>query len=95
MSTKDLYTIEEARELLGGISRNSIYALLRDGRLGSVPIGRRRFISAAAIETFIITATTTDPPEARGPIPRKRAVQMRLSLKAPIVRLPRRQVSEG
>ena len=48
---------------------------------------------AAAIETFIITATTTDPPEARGPIPRKRAVQMRLSLEAPIVRPPRRQLS--
>ena len=86
MSSKDLYSIEEARELLGGISRNSIYHLLRDGRLPSVPIGRRRFISAAAIDAFIVASTTTDPPEAaRGHIPRRRVVQMRLGLKTPIL----------
>lgn len=86
MNPKDLYSIEEARELLGGISRNSIYHLLRDGRLASVPIGRRRFISGAAIDAFIVASTTTDPPEAdRGRIPRRRVVQMRLGLKAPIL----------
>ena len=42
MYSKDLYSIEEARELVGGISRNSIYHLLRDGKLANVPIGRRR-----------------------------------------------------
>lgn len=86
MITKDPYSIKEARELLGGISRNSIYHLLRDGRLPSVPIGRRRFISGVAIEAFIMAATTTEPPEeARGRLPRSRVVQMRLGLKAPIV----------
>jgi predicted DNA-binding transcriptional regulator AlpA len=29
---KDLYTVQEAMELLGGISRNTIYNLMRDGR---------------------------------------------------------------
>jgi excisionase family DNA binding protein len=50
---KDLYTVQEAMELLGGISRNTIYNLMRDGRLASVPIGRRRFIPAHAIDDFI------------------------------------------
>jgi excisionase family DNA binding protein len=86
MYSKDLYSIEEARELLGGISRNSIYHLLRDGKLASVPIGRRRLISAAAIEAFIAVTTTTEPPEeARGRPRRPRAVQMRLGLKAPVI----------
>jgi excisionase family DNA binding protein len=96
MITKDLYSIEEARELLGGISRNSVYHLLRDGRLPSVPIGRRRFISAAAIEAFIVAATTTEPPEAaRGRIPHRRVVQMRLGLKAPIVARSRGHLPES
>jgi predicted DNA-binding transcriptional regulator AlpA len=30
---RKLYSIKEARELLGGISRNGIYALLRTGEL--------------------------------------------------------------
>jgi excisionase family DNA binding protein len=96
MNPKDLYSIEEARELLGGISRNSIYHLLRDGRLPSVPIGRRRFISAAAIDAFIVASTTTDPPEeVRGRIPRRRgAVQMRLGLKAPILSRSRRHLPD-
>ena len=86
MYSKDLYSIEEARELLGGISRNSIYHLLRDGKLASVPIGRRRFISAAAIEAFIQATTTTEAPEpGHSRFPRRRVVQMRLGLKAPIV----------
>ena len=90
MYAKDLYSIEEARKLLGGISRNSIYHLLRDGKLASVPIGRRRLISGAAIEAFIAAATTTDAPEpGRSPFPRRRVVQMRLGLKAPIVARPR------
>ena len=41
------HSVEEAREQLGGISRNTIYDLLRNGELASVQIGRSRFISAA------------------------------------------------
>jgi len=44
---RELYSVEEAREQLGGISRNTIYDLLRNGELASVQIGRSRFISAA------------------------------------------------
>ena len=34
-----LYSIEEARARLGGISRNSLYAMLPAGSLSSVVIG--------------------------------------------------------
>jgi len=47
MHHPELYSIQEARKLLGGISRNTIYQLLRSGELASVVIGCRRFISAA------------------------------------------------
>jgi Helix-turn-helix domain len=49
---RELYTIEQARALLGGIPRNTLYDLLGSGALASVPIGRRRFISARAIAAF-------------------------------------------
>ncbi len=58
MRDRELYSIEEARALLGGISRNTIYCALRTGELSSVVIGCRRFISAAAIEEFIQASTT-------------------------------------
>jgi excisionase family DNA binding protein len=48
--------------LLGGISRNTIYQLLRTGELASVVIGCRRFISRAAIDELIAKSTTTISP---------------------------------
>jgi excisionase family DNA binding protein len=62
MRDRDLYSIEEARELLGGISRNTIYSALRTGELSSVVIGCPRFISAAAIQEFIQAAKTCVSP---------------------------------
>jgi len=60
---RELYSIEQARALLGGIARNTLYDLLRSGALASVPIGRRRFISARAIAAFIAESSTTQGPE--------------------------------
>lgn len=57
-----LFSIEEARIRLGRISRNSIYALLRNGALPSVTIGCRRFISASAIDALILSSSTTASP---------------------------------
>jgi Helix-turn-helix domain len=57
-----LYSIEETRARLGGISRNTLYAVLRDGSLPSVVIGCRRFVSADAIAAFIRNATTSVSP---------------------------------
>lgn len=62
MKDRALYSITEARELLGGISRNTIYALLNSGELASVVIGCRRFISPAAISELISKSTTTRSP---------------------------------
>ncbi len=59
MHHPELYSIQEARKLLGGISRNTIYQLLRSGELASVVIGCRRFISAAAITELITRSTTS------------------------------------
>jgi hypothetical protein len=56
-----LYSIEETRARLGGISRNSLYAMLRAGDLPSV-IGCRRFVSAEAIAALITNSTTSISP---------------------------------
>ena len=66
MLDRALYSIQESRDLLGGISRNTIYDLMRTGRLASVLIGCRRFISADAIADLIARSTTTDSPSRVG-----------------------------
>ena len=64
MKDRKLYTVDETRELLGGISRTTIYLLIGRGKLASVEIGRRRFISAEAISDFIdASASITTPPD--------------------------------
>jgi hypothetical protein len=62
MNNRVLHSITEARHLLGGISRNSIYSLLRHGQLESVVIGCRRFIARTAIDALIEKSTTTESP---------------------------------
>jgi hypothetical protein len=57
-----LYSIEETRARLGGIPRNSLYAMLRVGGLSSVVIGGRRFVSAEAIVALIRNSTTSMSP---------------------------------
>src|SRR5262249_11221610 len=84
MSNKDLYTVREAMERLGGISRNTIYNLLRDGRLASASIGKRRFIPAHAIDEFIHMATTTESPSLCGRSKRATQIPLRLAPAAPI-----------
>jgi excisionase family DNA binding protein len=62
MKSRALYSITEARELLGGMSRNTIYQLLHTGQLVSVVIGSRRFISQEAISKLIEASTTSLSP---------------------------------
>lgn len=78
MQDRELYSIEEARALLGGIARNTIYELMRTASLPSVVIGRRRFISAESISAFIATASTTVSPAINGTRPMRSARQMTL-----------------
>jgi excisionase family DNA binding protein len=91
MHQPELYSIQEARKLLGGISRNTIYQLLRSGELASVVIGCRRFISAAAITELINRSTTTvSPARASTRSRRKRQTALPLPLPAtPRARGPR------
>ena len=67
MNDAVLYSINDARRLLGGIARNTIYQLLANGQLNSVVLGRRRFITAAAIAQLVVNATTNDNP-AKSPV---------------------------
>lgn len=82
MKDRELYSIEDARFLLGGIARKTIYDLLNNGDLSSVVIGRRRFIPAGAIATFIAMTTTNTAPSQRRAIGQHRAVQMALRLES-------------
>ncbi|GEM_PF-3329789 len=45
-----IYPIDEARTLLGGIARQTVYDLISAGKLTSIKIGRRRLIPAESIE---------------------------------------------
>lgn len=82
MKDSDLYSIDEARERLGGISRNTLYEMLRKGELASVIRGCRRFIAADAIAKLIRTSTTTNSPAMDSTRSRKGAQQF-LSLPLP------------
>lgn len=55
MSTpaRELYPIDEARERLGGIARETIYRLIRSGELRTIQIGSRRMVPADAITDLI------------------------------------------
>ena len=75
MQDRELYSIEEARALLGGIARNTIYELMPSASLPSVVIGRRRFIAADSISAFIAAASTTVSPAANGTRPLRSARQ--------------------
>jgi hypothetical protein len=57
-----LYSIEETRARLGGISRNSLHAMLRAGSFPSVVIGCRRFVPTEAIAALISNSTTSVSP---------------------------------
>lgn len=83
MKDRELYSIEDARFLLGGIARKTIYDLLNNGELASVVIGRRRFIPAAAITAFIGTTTTHIAPSVKRASGRRRIVQIPLQLEPP------------
>jgi excisionase family DNA binding protein len=45
-----LYPIEEARYLLGGMGRSTLYAAVKRGEIKIVKLGRRSYISATEID---------------------------------------------
>lgn len=82
MKDRDLYSIDEARQRLGGMSRNLIYQIMRTGQLASVVIGGRRFVSAVAIAQLIAKSTTTVSPTqaaARSSLPTEHTTDLSAS----------------
>lgn len=55
------YPVDEARALLGGISRKSIYDLINDGSLGTVMFSGRRLVPADAIDSLIAASRAAPP----------------------------------
>jgi len=82
MGDTDLYSIQEVMAKLGGISRNTVYKLMKEGGLASVTIGRRRFVRGHAIEAFLAAATTTRVK----PLADHRSTQIPLPLESPRAR---------
>jgi excisionase family DNA binding protein len=48
-----LISVAEATDWLGGISRTTFYALVKEGQLSLVKIGRRSFVHAQEIDDFL------------------------------------------
>lgn len=48
-----LYDVDASCEQLGNIGRVKFYELVKSGELKTVKIGRRRFVSREALETFV------------------------------------------
>lgn len=47
------YRVNEISEMLGGVSRSTIYGWMKDGKIGSLVVGGRRFITHDHLETFL------------------------------------------
>jgi excisionase family DNA binding protein len=48
-----LVPIPDAAARLGGLSRTTIYALVHQGQLVRVSVGRRSFITSASLEGYV------------------------------------------
>ncbi len=48
-----LMPVKEARHQLGGISATTFYALVKEGELSLVKIGRRSFVQAEELDDFL------------------------------------------
>ena len=51
--TKYVYTVDEAREQLGGMSRAVFYEEIKKDRLKSYTVGRRRYISDSSLTAYV------------------------------------------
>lgn len=52
-SPKLIYSVPEARQLLGGIGHTLFYRLVRDGNLRLLKVGGRSFVTAEELERFV------------------------------------------
>lgn len=56
-----LYSVDQAADALGGMSRSRLYGLLADGTLASVRLGRRRLIPADALRAYVASLPEAPP----------------------------------
>jgi hypothetical protein len=52
-----LMPIEEARQSLGGLSRQSVYNLINAGKIDTARIGGRRFVVVASLRALVAAST--------------------------------------
>lgn len=61
METRAAYPVDEARKLLGGLSRQHIHNMTQRGELRVVRFGRRIMIPASEIESLLEEPGTGKP----------------------------------
>lgn len=61
MSEQLLYNIPQVQAQLGGLSRSFVYQEIGLGRLRTVKIGARTFVSRAALEDYIACVAEKHP----------------------------------
>ena len=57
ISTQLAFSVDEARQQIGGIGRVKFYELLASGELESFKIGSRRMVSSEQLQRFISEKT--------------------------------------
>ena len=63
MKKRVAYSLSEAGDLLGGISRDTIYRLEKSGDLRLVRIGGRRFVPASEIKRLTAVPDKSNLPD--------------------------------
>ena len=58
--TRAAYPLEEARQLLGGVTRQHLYNLADRGEIRLVKLGRRTLVPASEIERLTTTQGSSD-----------------------------------
>ncbi len=64
-----LYSVSEARSVLGKIGPTTFYGEVREGRLRTVHIGRRTFVSGTELQSYLerLAQIETGEPDATNP----------------------------
>jgi hypothetical protein len=60
-----LYSINDARQSLGNICRESVYRLIRAGKLEKVKQGSRSYITAGSMKAHVQSLSDTQHPPSR------------------------------
>lgn len=60
MSARNLEPIPQAQEVLGGISRTTLWGLVKSGHVDQVNIGRRVFITRESMDRYVASLASGD-----------------------------------